>query len=83
MFFACGQLVETGAVYALVPTTMLDQEVNPDKTVTPLDTLAQLFSFKRPPLCMVQPLRNIKRGRPEDPKTLLRHDLISGYQEDR
>lgn len=66
----------------MVPTTMLD-EVNPDKIITPLDTLAELFSFKRPPLCAVQPLRNIKRGRPEDPKTLLRHDLMGGYQEDR
>lgn len=63
---------------------MLDQEVTSDNAVTPLDTLEQLFSFKRPPLCVVQPLRDVARGRPEDPKILLCHDHLLGcYQADR
>ncbi|XP_037522731.1 cytosolic endo-beta-N-acetylglucosaminidase isoform X1 [Rhipicephalus sanguineus] len=63
---------------------MLVPEVTPDNAVTPLDTLDQLLNFKSPPLCAVQPLRDVARGRPEDPKTLLCHDHIQGcYQQDR
>ncbi|KAL1450335.1 hypothetical protein MTO96_027993 [Rhipicephalus appendiculatus] len=63
---------------------MLVPEVTPDNAVTPLDTLDELLSFKSPPLCAVQPLRDVARGRPEDPKTLLCHDHVRGcYQQDR
>nr|XP_037286240.1 cytosolic endo-beta-N-acetylglucosaminidase-like [Rhipicephalus microplus] len=63
---------------------MLDPEVTTDNAVSPLDTLDELLSFKSPPLCAVQPLRDVARGRPEDPKTLLCHDHIRGcYQQDR
>ncbi|KAH8036743.1 hypothetical protein HPB51_004257 [Rhipicephalus microplus] len=62
---------------------MLDPEVTTDNAVSPLDTLDELLSFKSPPLCAVQPLRDVARGRPEDPKTLLCHDHIRGcYQQD-
>ncbi|XP_077491232.1 cytosolic endo-beta-N-acetylglucosaminidase-like isoform X2 [Amblyomma americanum] len=54
-----------------------------DREAAPLRTLEELFSFTRQPLCVVDPLRDVRRGGPESPKTLLCHDLMDGYLDDR
>ncbi|XP_037522733.1 cytosolic endo-beta-N-acetylglucosaminidase isoform X3 [Rhipicephalus sanguineus] len=50
----------------------------------PLKTLDELLIFKEPLLlCSVEPLRDVKRGLPNDPKILFCHDMMGGYHEDR
>nr|XP_037286765.1 cytosolic endo-beta-N-acetylglucosaminidase-like [Rhipicephalus microplus] len=50
----------------------------------PLKTLDELLNFKEPLiLCSVEPLRDVKRGLPCDPKILFCHDMMGGYHEDR
>ncbi|KAL1450336.1 hypothetical protein MTO96_027994 [Rhipicephalus appendiculatus] len=50
----------------------------------PLKTLDELLEFKEPLiLCSVEPLRDVKRGLPNDPKILFCHDMMGGYHEDR
>ncbi|KAH7948809.1 hypothetical protein HPB49_002503 [Dermacentor silvarum] len=50
--------------------------------VAPLKSLDELIRYKRPPLCVVEPLRDIERGEPGRPKILYCHDTDI-YLEDK
>ncbi|KAL1474808.1 hypothetical protein MTO96_020453 [Rhipicephalus appendiculatus] len=50
--------------------------------VEPLKSLEELLSFDRPLLFVVEPLRQIQRGQPGEPKNMLLHDTAA-YQEDK
>ncbi|KAK8771474.1 hypothetical protein V5799_025282 [Amblyomma americanum] len=53
-----------------------------DPEVAALKTLEELVGFKKPQPCAVEPLRDVKRGEPDDPKILFCLDTMGGSLED-
>ncbi|XP_075559810.1 cytosolic endo-beta-N-acetylglucosaminidase-like [Dermacentor variabilis] len=67
------------------PPEVREMKWEPDREAAPLRTLDELLAYKEQPfLCAVEPLSDaIKRGKPEDPRTIFCHDMGGGYNEDR
>ncbi|XP_075739929.1 cytosolic endo-beta-N-acetylglucosaminidase [Rhipicephalus microplus] len=51
--------------------------------VRPLDTLDELLAFTEPQPCIVEVMREVKRGDGHGPRIMFCHDMMGGYLEDR
>ncbi|KAH8038250.1 hypothetical protein HPB51_000191 [Rhipicephalus microplus] len=51
--------------------------------VRPLDTLDELLAFTEPQPCIVEAMREVKRGDGQGPRIMFCHDMMGGYLEDR
>ncbi|KAH7956852.1 hypothetical protein HPB52_012866 [Rhipicephalus sanguineus] len=51
--------------------------------VRPLDTLDELLAFRNIHPCVVEKIREVKRGDGQAPRTMFCHDMMGGYHEDR
>ncbi|KAL1442537.1 hypothetical protein MTO96_045637, partial [Rhipicephalus appendiculatus] len=51
--------------------------------VRPLDTLDELLAFRDFQPCVVERIREVKRGDGQAPRIMFCHDMMGGYREDR